>query len=199
MPYKDLEKSKKYHKEYCQELWLRKKTLKKNGYVNCKLCDNKMFENKFYCNDCFTKICNEHKPWHKGKKCPAIGSAKLGDKNPMWKGGITSKSRQLKNSPEWKNWRYKVFKRDNFICQDCNQKGKKLHPHHIFEKSKYPNFIFKVWNGRTLCSKCHKKTYYKEEKYREDLFAKFPNSVKIPMLKVMDNAELNLSLLAINV
>ena len=192
MPYKDFKNNKEYLKEYCKEWWIRKKELKKKRYLNCKLCGKKITNSGFYCRDCFIKTGRNHKLWNKGKKYPEIGIMRTGKKNPNWKGGATSESKKLQNSQKWKDWRKLVFERDNYTSRDCNRKGRKLHPHHIFERSRYPNFVFEIWNGRTLCEKCHKKTYYKEEKYREDLFAKQANSVKLPMSeKIMDNAELN--------
>ncbi len=54
-------------------------------------------------------------------------------------------------------WRTAVFKRDDYTCQDCGERGGDLEAHHIFWWSKFPLFRFLVWNGKTLCVKCHKK------------------------------------------
>lgn len=60
---------------------------------------------------------------------------------------------------EWKN---KVFKRDNFTCQDCdvrsgNGKAVYLQAHHIKSWVKYPRLRYEVKNGITLCVNCHLK------------------------------------------
>lgn len=62
---------------------------------------------------------------------------------------------RLRNSQEWTDWRKSVFKRDNYTCQDCGDKGCELHPHHIKPKSLYKDIMFDVENGVTLCSDCH--------------------------------------------
>jgi len=75
-----------------------------------------------------------------------------------WKEFSSSSQERLKSSAQWKNWRTRVFERDNYTCQNCGIKGGELHPHHIFAKSEYPKLIFNVSNGITMCTECHKKT-----------------------------------------
>lgn len=55
-------------------------------------------------------------------------------------------------------WRALVFKRDNWICQDCGQRGGLLEAHHIKGWAKYPKLRHRLSNGQTLCKECHKKT-----------------------------------------
>jgi len=83
----------------------------------------------------------------------------------------------IRGSREMKIWRTKVFKRDNYTCQNCGIKsgcGKAviLNAHHIkmfidilrLNKIKTENDAFsckELWdinNGITLCLKCHNKT-----------------------------------------
>ena len=52
----------------------------------------------------------------------------------------------------------KVFVRDDFTCVLCKVKGKRLQADHILPKCEYPELIFSLNNGRTLCEDCHKKT-----------------------------------------
>ena len=56
-------------------------------------------------------------------------------------------------------WSLMVRYRDK-KCRRCNTK-KRLQAHHIYPKSKYPRFAFKLTNGVTLCRECHigKKTH----------------------------------------
>lgn len=103
-----------------------------------------------------TEFKKNHIPWNKGKKYFQISN-----KNHWaWKGGITPENEKIRKSIEWKLWREQVFNRDNFVCWVCNQKGYKLHPHHLLKFSDYPGLRFEVNNGLTLCKFCHK-TYTK--------------------------------------
>jgi len=81
-----------------------------------------------------------------------------GSKNPNWRGGIQEYNYKVRNSDEYKNWRNAIFKRDNYICQGCGQKGCKLEVHHIKKFSQHPDLRFDLYNGTTLCHECHKKT-----------------------------------------
>lgn len=83
-----------------------------------------------------------------------------GENNWNWKGGLSTWLWQdgLYKSIEYGNWRISVFKRDNFTCRECNVKGKRLHAHHIAPKSLYPELMFSLDNGITLCEECHRKT-----------------------------------------
>ena len=80
-----------------------------------------------------------------------------GKNHPRWKGGKDI-IKLLKGSIEYKQWRTKVFNRDNFTCRICEQKGGKLDPHHIKPFSVFIEYRFDIDNGLTLCRKCHKKT-----------------------------------------
>jgi len=57
----------------------------------------------------------------------------------------------------------KIYERDKFTCQMCNTKGGKLNAHHILKWSEFPSFRYELWNGITLCEKCHRKEHSKEE------------------------------------
>lgn len=71
----------------------------------------------------------------------------------------TNKERK---TPEYINWRKKVFERDNYTCQICGQKGGELNAHHIKPFSKYKNKRIDINNGITLCQKCHKLIHKKK-------------------------------------
>lgn len=102
-------------------------------------------------------------PWNKGKENPYF----KGENNPRWKGGITSENHRIRASVEYRDWRTKIFQRDDYICQECGIKGgwhkelnKKiiLNADHIKPFALYPELRFDVDNGRTLCINCHRKT-----------------------------------------
>jgi hypothetical protein len=113
-----------------------------------------------------------------------------GKNNPAWKGGISKLDNLIKNSPEYKEWRFIIFKRDNFKCQCCGQVRGKIEVHHIksfnkilkrflkiystlsLTKNKYKLLelaksykpFWKLNNGITLCKKCHNKQHSNKEK-----------------------------------
>jgi len=102
-----------------------------------------------------------------------------GEKCSLYIDGRTPDVLRIKDSYKYKEWRNKIFKRDNYTCQYCgarNRKGKiiELNAHHIKpfseiidnivifygEKNLYKNALqykplWDINNGITLCSKCH--------------------------------------------
>ena len=73
-----------------------------------------------------------------------------------------------KNQYKLDKWRKFVLERDNNECQLCGCK-ENLHIHHIKRYVDKEDLQTDINNGITLCSKCHEKTYNREEKY-EKLF-----------------------------
>jgi 5-methylcytosine-specific restriction endonuclease McrA len=81
-----------------------------------------------------------------------------GKNHGNWQGGITPINFKIRNSLEYKIWREAVFKRDDYTCVWCGQKGGRLVADHIKPFSLFPELRFAIDNGRTLCEDCHKKT-----------------------------------------
>jgi len=124
------------------------------------------------------------KAWNKGKIIgpmpisvrKKIGVSNIGkhsgEKCHFWKGGKSKLSDLIRMSYKYRQWRSDIFTRDDFTCQQCNQRGFEIHPHHIktFSAILIENNIqtldeaikceelWNINNGITLCLDCHKKT-----------------------------------------
>ena len=76
---------------------------------------------------------------------------------------IREKAAKIRNSQEYRVWRSAVFERDRRKCKACGARqnvvnGVKLEADHILPFMLYPEKMFDVDNGRTLCNGCHRKT-----------------------------------------
>ena len=101
--------------------------------------------------------------WRRGIKLSEetklkMSLAKRGAATHLWKGGITPINALIRCSREYKLWRQEVFKRDNWTCVFCKNRGVKFHADHIKQFALYPELRFELGNGRTLCVECHKRT-----------------------------------------
>jgi hypothetical protein len=76
----------------------------------------------------------------------------------LWKGGVSDINHHIRESGAYKEWRMAVYKRDDFRCLDCGEKGKYLNADHIYPFALYPRLRFDINNGRTLCEECHYRT-----------------------------------------
>jgi transposase-like protein len=97
----------------------------------------------------------------RSRTAPTLGTrqklrlANLGAKRWNWKGGITPDRVRLRISLYMKLAREACFKRDDYTCRDCGQRGGKLNAHHIWPFQSYPDLKFEVSNLLTLCKECH--------------------------------------------
>lgn len=97
-----------------------------------------------------------------------------------WGDGTKSIERvKIYNSFQFRNWRKEVFKRDNYICQQCKVRGGYLEAHHIKPFSLFPELRFVIDNGITLCKKCHIKTDSYGYKIKK-LLVKVEDTVEYP-------------------
>lgn len=129
---------------YCsKECWSKRATEDRE----CPICGKKFQtstkRNKIYCsNDCRNLAYRKRK----------------GAQSNFWQGGRTKESDLLRTSAQYKEWRLSVFKRDNFTCKKCGQRKRNIEAHHMKERCKFPELIFDIDNGVTLCHECHKET-----------------------------------------
>ena len=79
----------------------------------------------------------------------------LGKPTPPWE----RSDKLQRHSLKYIAWRNDVFDRDNYICQDCNNRGGELNAHHLKGFSKYKKLRYEVENGITLCYECHRKRH----------------------------------------
>lgn len=103
---------------------------------------------------------------HLGKKRPPfseehkrkIGDANRGSKSGLWRGGITPIWRAIRQCAKYRNWRKQVLERDKYSCVLCGVKDVLLNVDHKKPIAGFPELIYEVDNGRTLCVPCHKLT-----------------------------------------
>ena len=100
-----------------------------------------------------------------------------GINNPNWQGGITSLNIEIRNSFKYRAWRFSVYTRDNYTCQECKKTDIYLHAHHIkyfstilkenniqtLMEAIHCNELWNIDNGITLCKKCHKQKHTTRE------------------------------------
>lgn len=97
-------------------------------------------------------VVRQRKGKYCSKQCGYIAFRGAG--HPNWKGGITPKNK-LERAKFLQTMQKLVFKRDNYTCQLCNQRGGDLQVDHIQSWAGYVELRFKIDNCRTLCAKCH--------------------------------------------
>ncbi|MCL2157532.1 MAG: hypothetical protein FWH54_05875 [Methanobrevibacter sp.] len=64
--------------------------------------------------------------------------------------------RNIRNSPEYKDWVNRVLTRNDSTCVICGEK-RSLHTHHLFSFINYPDYRLNPDNGVVLCRWCHLK------------------------------------------
>ena len=100
-----------------------------------------------------------------------IGVA-VGDKNPNWKGGVSSEAHKARSKVAYANWRAEVLRRAGWKCEKCGTQhgtvckccGQRtsIHAHH---KSKFSHDVERRYdpaNGMALCNRCHWLEHHQE-------------------------------------
>ena len=162
--------------------------------IECKDIGHRKQINKicFYCGKTYT-ISKSTDKWNKIRKrklnfCSLkCGNDYYSGKNhPKWiedRSKLKDRNRTIRWSKDMKIWRKKIYERDNYTCQMCNNKSSAnnsviLNAHHIKTFNDFPELILDINNGITLCEKCHKKTYEKEKDFEKYLYLKIQNIMK---------------------
>lgn len=157
--------------------------------IGCLTC-NKEFKprvstNRYCSKECSPSVFRQgHKPWHDGTKGikkqrkwtenekQKIADRFKGDKSHFWKGGRSRLTHVIRQSFLYRNWRRKVYERDNYTCVLCGQRSGKLNCDHIkpfskildeykithWSEAKLLKELWDISNGRTLCISCHTQT-----------------------------------------
>lgn len=118
------------------------------------------------------KVCQKKK----------MRNMRLGSRNPAWKEEKLHIERQKDRSLDiYRTWRYRIFQRDNYTCQICNQRGNKLQAHHLESFASNKELRIALNNGITLCKSCHKKFHdsYGKKNNNIEQFQEFCKSHKI--------------------
>src|ERR1035437_10547988 len=61
---------------------------------------------------------------------------------------------KAKSDNRLKKWSLSVKARDGKNCMQCGG-NERLHSHHLKAKSEYPELMYDLDNGITLCASCH--------------------------------------------
>ncbi|MBV8080657.1 MAG: FAD-dependent thymidylate synthase [Actinobacteria bacterium] len=106
-------------------------------------------------------------PWNKGKRAEyrtgmvvseshraAIRAARSGERSNFWRGGVTSDRASIgawATAPA-----AKVHSQYDYVCQECSERGGKLHAHHIVPVWCDPSKARDIGNLITVCENCHR-------------------------------------------
>lgn len=166
----------------------------KGRRCECKLCGVLFYHplnERTYCDACLAlephrryrippKICvvcgSEFRHFTKktcSPECLRVHSSthQKGDKSHRWQGGKTNETILMRKSLSYKIWRETVYKRDDFTCQLCKERGGKLAAHHIKRFAIHRHLALVPENGITLCWSCHQSIKGKEHLYESQFFA----------------------------
>lgn len=152
------------HKGYKQteEHRTKKALAKRRGsFFNCLICSKEFWRQpaaikkgdcKFCSRSCYQKWQTDRpksKEWKQKRISNNLKKSKKYSLRKLYK--------FIRESNKYKEWRKKVFERDNYTCQKCRAKGVYLEAHHIKPFAIFIELRFVLSNGLTLCKHCHSK------------------------------------------
>ena len=118
----------------------------------CKYCGKEFFTYKTRVEKYNSKYCS--------LLCRIESNKKENHYN--WRGGISPLNIVLRNCKQGLDWKNEVFKKNNYTCQICGNRGSDLNAHHIRKFSEFPELRYNLDNGATLCVDCHKDIHIKQ-------------------------------------
>lgn len=105
------------------------------------------------------KDCEKQLTSYKALRCRKCQSLfNRGENNPCWKPPeqrIGGEAMQARNSIEYDEWRFSVYKRDRNLCEICGERKDPMVAHHLDGFNLFPEKRFDVDNGVTLCDFHH--------------------------------------------
>lgn len=117
--------------KYCNKEFLTRKIDIKNGYGKfCSRHCTMSYTNKYiYLGSSMRgkrhtkETIDKMKKAKRGKRVSPNTEFKKGHQSWNWMGGKNSVRENIKLLPKYKEWRYEIFKRDKFTCQNCGIKS----------------------------------------------------------------------------
>lgn len=108
------------------------------------------------CGKQFMKFQSDVNTYGRGRFCSfdCRGRYWSGEQHVNWNGGSTTAKDQARKRPAYNAWRKLVQERDQGKCVICNSVVR-IVADHIRPRFLFPELIYEITNGRTLCRKCH--------------------------------------------
>jgi len=135
-----------------------------------------------FCKDCGKRISTTSS----GKCSDCYKKTFVGNGNPNYKFGHYIGNHHC--TKKYKKWRSFIYGRDNYTCKMCGKsESGNLNGHHILPQRDFPNLVYEVTNGVTLCRDCHQLTFNKEYDY----VSIFLNEEQLSYLEEANKGELH--------
>lgn len=139
------------HVKYCSVPCKNKFSIHARVYAKCKHCGKDFFRYQ-------SQIKHRGNATACSNKC--LIECRKGENSPNWIKDRSKIKERPNGNADHREWRKKVFERDNYTCQFCAIRGMYLEADHIKPWAFYPTLRFELSNGRTLCKQCHNKTKF---------------------------------------
>jgi len=146
--------SRRHYKRICGGCGRTDWVLSTRRDANCPKCPKRTRTKESY-----SKVAkaNWAKPEYRKNHADAMEKAvRRGPEHHWWNGG---KAKPRSFTPEYMEWRKKIYERDDFTCQKCGEVGGNLNAHHIKSWAKHPDLRYIIENGITLCYGCHRQEH----------------------------------------